>query len=168
MAGALDLEVVAVELVEVQQRPDDQRVDRHLHRPAPLGVSPEHPRVQLLREVLHPELLPVDGEDVRVPLVELGKRPHPIGTQEFGLVEPPREERCDDRHGKSGKYHVMCQRHRSLGATATARLHRAGIVTSDLPPTSAPVFVSENRNMRKLSDTLDRASRSSIQNHELR
>ena len=63
---ALDLEVVAVVEVELQQRPDDQRVDRHPDRPAPVGVAAEHAGVRLGRQVVDAVLLAADVEDVRV------------------------------------------------------------------------------------------------------
>ena len=48
---ALDLELVAVEAVQVQQRPDEQHVDGHPNRTAPVGVAAEHPGVRFGRKI---------------------------------------------------------------------------------------------------------------------
>src|SRR5882672_9898383 len=41
--GALDLEVVAVEQVEVHQTADQEYIHRHPDGPAPIRITPEHP-----------------------------------------------------------------------------------------------------------------------------
>src|SRR5215467_4592022 len=47
----LDLEVIAVELVQVQQRADQQSVDRHPNRAAPVGIAAEHAGIRFGRQV---------------------------------------------------------------------------------------------------------------------
>ncbi len=70
--GAFDFEVVAVEQIEVLQRPQDHDVHRHPDRAPPVGIAAEHAGVRLGREVADPVLLAVNVEPVGVLLVELG------------------------------------------------------------------------------------------------
>ena len=63
---AFDLECVAVVEVILRERADDQHVDRHPDRPAPVGVAAEHARVGLGRKIADAELLPAGLEDVGV------------------------------------------------------------------------------------------------------
>src|SRR5262249_19880255 len=68
---AFDLERVTVVQVEVQERSDEQGVDRHPDRSAPVGVAAEHAGVGLGREVAYPVLLAAHLQDIGVALVEL-------------------------------------------------------------------------------------------------
>ena len=58
--------VVAVVAVVLQQRPDDQRVDRHPDRAAPVRVAAEHAAVGLGGQVGDAEFLAADIEHVRM------------------------------------------------------------------------------------------------------
>ena len=49
--GAFDLEIVAVVVMELLQRLDDQVVDREPDRPAPVRVAAEHARIRFARLV---------------------------------------------------------------------------------------------------------------------
>src|SRR5580704_11352695 len=69
-----DAEIVAVIAVEAIQRLDQQEIDRHPDRPAPIGIAAEYPRPRLARLVTDAE--PVAGmlEDERMLLVDLRHR----------------------------------------------------------------------------------------------
>ena len=101
--GTFDFEVVAVVQIEVQQRPDNERVHRHPDRSPPVGVAAEHASVRLRRQVVHSVFLPLHVEDVGVLLVELGKRADAIRAQELVFVEHLRKDpaeplRVDQSH----------------------------------------------------------------------
>ena len=55
--GAFDFEVVAVIQIEVQQRPDNQRVHRHPDWSPPVGVAAKHAGVRLGRQIIDPVFL---------------------------------------------------------------------------------------------------------------
>ena len=97
--GAFNLEVVAVVEVEVQERPDDEGVHRHPDRPPPVGVAAEHAGVRLGRQVVHPVLLAIHVENIRVLLVELGERTDAVGAQELVLVEHLRQNPAQPLRG---------------------------------------------------------------------
>ena len=84
---ALHLVVVAIERVQVDQRPDDQDVDRHPDRAAPVGVAAEHAGVRLGGQVLDREVLVGDPEPERVVQVIARERPDPVRAQELLFVE---------------------------------------------------------------------------------
>src|SRR5262247_4591895 len=76
---AFDLEVVAVAIVRevlviFLQRFDDQEVDREPHRPAPIRVAAEQPRLRLRRLVIYSVLDALDVDPIRVVLMEARKR----------------------------------------------------------------------------------------------
>ena len=64
--GTLHLELVAVESIEVEQRADDEDVDRHPHRASPIRVPAEHAGVRLGGQVLDHVLLRSDPEPERM------------------------------------------------------------------------------------------------------
>src|SRR5262249_49892064 len=84
---ALDGEVVAIEGIEVQEPADDENIDRHPYRPAPVRVPAEHPRVGLRRQVGHVMRLAADVDDERVVPVIARERADPVGAQKLVLVE---------------------------------------------------------------------------------
>ena len=97
---ALDLEVVAVEAVEVQEAPDDQGVDRHPDRPAPVRVPPEHPGVGVAGKVLDAVLLARHVEDERVLAVVAREGADAVGREELVLVEQVAEDALELRPGE--------------------------------------------------------------------
>ena len=62
---ALDLKLVAVEVVVALQRLDQQKVDREPDRPAPVGVAAEQAGVRFAGHVVHPIRLAHDVETDR-------------------------------------------------------------------------------------------------------
>ena len=125
--GAFDLEVVAVVQVEVQQRPDDQRVHRHPDRAAPVGVAAEHAGVRLGRQVVHPVLLAVDVEDVRMLLVELRDRADAVGAQELVLVEHLRENPAEPLRVDQGQQSPARPRRNAPGRSGASSSNSSGI-----------------------------------------
>ncbi len=83
----LDLELVAVEAVQIHQRPDDQHIDRHPHRAAPVGVAAEHAAIRFGGQVLHLVLLATDLEHERMFQVIARERTNAVRPQELLLVE---------------------------------------------------------------------------------
>src|SRR5262245_42689833 len=85
--GTFELEPVAVEFVELVKTFDDQVVDRHPDRTAPIGVSAEESAVRLGRNVSDFGMITVDLEDIG--LVEMASRqgPNAVIRQEFALVQ---------------------------------------------------------------------------------
>ncbi len=71
---------------------DNERVHRHPDRSPPVGVAAEHPCVRFRRQVVHAVLLAIRVEDVRVPLVELGKRADTTRAKELIFVEHLRQD----------------------------------------------------------------------------
>src|SRR5947199_769567 len=84
---ALDSEVVAVEPVELNEPADDEAVDGHPHRPAPVGVPPEHARVRLGGKIGDVVSLAAEVEDERVVLTGERERPDAVRALELLLVE---------------------------------------------------------------------------------
>ncbi len=85
--GALDLEIVAIITVILEQRADDQRVDREPDRAAPVRVSAEHPGVRFGGQVLDFVFLVADIEHVRMIQVIARERANPIRAKEAFFVE---------------------------------------------------------------------------------
>jgi hypothetical protein len=56
----LNLEVIAVEAVQVQERPDQQGIDGHPDGAPPVGVTAEHPGIRFARQVLDLVFLTTD------------------------------------------------------------------------------------------------------------
>ncbi len=88
---AFHLEVVAVVVMELLQRLDDEIVDRKPDRPAPVGIATEHSGVRFGRQILHAVLHPSDVQDVRVVEMIPGKRPNAVRAKEFVLAEQVRQ-----------------------------------------------------------------------------
>src|SRR5215510_10405263 len=84
---AFDSELVAIKGIEVQEPADDENIDRHPHRPAPVRVPAEHPRVGLGRQVGHVMRLAGDVEDERVIPMVARERADAMGAQKLVLVE---------------------------------------------------------------------------------
>src|SRR6476469_10571318 len=61
---AFDSELVSEIQVVLHQRTDDESVDRHPDRSAPIGIAAEHPGVGLRRQIVDSVLLPAGGDDV--------------------------------------------------------------------------------------------------------
>ena len=68
----------------MHQPADDQRVDRHPDRPAPVRVAAEHARVGFRRQIADAVFLTIRREDIGV---VTGQCPDPVGAQELVLVE---------------------------------------------------------------------------------
>ena len=73
--------------VVVDERLDEERVDRHPDRAAPVRVSAEEATVRLGRQVSNLDLLAVDVEGIRVLEVVTRERPNPERAEEFVLIE---------------------------------------------------------------------------------
>src|SRR5262249_947827 len=85
----LNPEVVAEVGVVLEKRSNDQRVDRHPDRPAPVRITAKHPGRCFGRHVPAPKFSPPHRDDVRVVSVITRKRTNAIRTQEFVLIEHP-------------------------------------------------------------------------------
>src|SRR5262249_23088408 len=85
--GALNLEIVAIELIEVEQASHQQSVDRHPNWSPPVGVSAEHAGVRLRGEILDLVFLVAEPKAVRVLLMVARERAYPVLAEEFVLVE---------------------------------------------------------------------------------
>src|SRR5678815_54646 len=75
---ALDLEVIAVVVMELLQRFDDEEVDREPDRTAPVRVAAEQSRVGLGGQIANTQIHSVDAEEIWLPLVHLRDRSHPV------------------------------------------------------------------------------------------
>ena len=64
--GALDGKVVAVIAVILQQGTDDQSIDRHPDRAAPIRIAAEHARIGLRRQIGDAVFLAAGLDDVRM------------------------------------------------------------------------------------------------------
>ena len=84
---ALHLELVAVEGIQIQEAPDDEHVDRHPDRAAPVGVPAEHSGVRFRGQIRHLVLLVPDPVREGMLQVELRQGPDPVRAQELVLVE---------------------------------------------------------------------------------
>ncbi len=89
---ALDAELVAVERVHLNQRADDERVDRRPDRPAPVGVAAEHPGVGLGRKIADAVFAAAGVEHVRVLQVIARDRADAVVAQELVGVEHARQD----------------------------------------------------------------------------
>src|SRR6516165_5839496 len=87
-AWAFDLEVVAVVVMELLQRFDQEIIDREPDRTAPVGVAAEQATIGLGWLITHGELVAIAREAVRVILVTLGERPNAIGGENCGFIKP--------------------------------------------------------------------------------
>src|SRR6267142_3925499 len=76
---ALDLEVVAVEVVELLQRLDQQVVQREPHGAAPVRVAPEERRAGFRGLVVHAMLHAVHRQHVRMLAMIARERADPVG-----------------------------------------------------------------------------------------
>ena len=88
---ALNLEVVAVVEVVGHQGANQQHIDGHPDGPAPIGVAPEHAGVRFGGKIIHAVFLAFHVDDKRMFVMVFGERPYPMRTQEFVLIEHPRE-----------------------------------------------------------------------------
>ena len=86
-----DREIVSVVRVELQQRADDQAVDRHPDRAAPVRVAAEHARVGLGRQVADVVSLIAHVEHERMVGVVPRERSNPMRAEKFVFVEHLRE-----------------------------------------------------------------------------
>ena len=86
-----DLEVVAVEGVVVEERPDDQAVDWHPDRAPPIGVAAEHAGVGIGGDIAHAIFLAGDVNHVGAVLVIPRERSNAIVTEKLVLVEHARQ-----------------------------------------------------------------------------
>src|SRR5215467_5080445 len=89
--GTFDREITAVIGVILQQAPDDQGVDRHPDRSAPVGVAAEHAGVGFGRQVRHPIFLVPHMENKRMLGMIAGQGAHAVGTEELLLVKHCRQ-----------------------------------------------------------------------------
>ena len=64
--GTFDCEVVAVVGVVLQQRADDERIDGHPDRAAPVRVAAEHAGVGFARHIADAVILAADVEHIRM------------------------------------------------------------------------------------------------------
>src|SRR5580704_616465 len=64
--GAFHLKIVAIELVKIEQAPNEQRIYRHPDRSAPVGVATKHAGVGFGGQILDAVLLLSDLEDKRM------------------------------------------------------------------------------------------------------
>src|SRR5712691_3387462 len=71
-------QAIAVKVVQLLQRLDQQVVDRKPDGAAPVRVTPEQPGAGLRRLVIHPVFRAVDREDVRMRAMTLGERPNAV------------------------------------------------------------------------------------------
>jgi hypothetical protein len=85
--GALDFEVVAIIQVILQQGADQQHVDRHPDRPAPVRIAAKHAGVRLRREVVHPIFLALRPEGIGLIGVITRQSADPVGAEELVLIE---------------------------------------------------------------------------------
>ena len=74
-------------------------VDRHPHRPAPVGVAAEHAGAGLAGLVVDRDVRPGEVDPQRVLLVVLRQRPQPVRREELALVEHPRQHPARLRPG---------------------------------------------------------------------
>src|SRR2546426_4286005 len=90
--GTLDPEIVAVVVMELLQRLDDQVVDRHPDRPAPIRVAAKESRRGLAWLILDCKALAVPLQHVRTLLVVSRERTNTVVGQKLRFVEHPAEE----------------------------------------------------------------------------
>jgi len=76
----------------VQEGTDDQRIDRHPDRSAPVRVAAEHARVGFRRQIAHPVFLAARRKDIGMLGMVARQRPDAVGAQEFVLVEHPGQD----------------------------------------------------------------------------
>lgn len=88
----LDLERVAVEHVETEERLDQQEVHTEPNRPTPIAITAEKSAVRIPGYVAHLESLAIHVHRIRVFLVKLGHGTHTVLCQELGLVEHPLQD----------------------------------------------------------------------------
>src|SRR5437867_9470162 len=72
-------QAIAVKVVKLLQRLDEQVVDWEPDRSTPVRVATEQPGAGLRWFVIHPVFRAVDREDVRVRAMKLGERPNAVG-----------------------------------------------------------------------------------------
>src|SRR5215831_15309997 len=89
--GTFDREITAVIGVILQQAPDNQGVDRHPDRSAPVGVATEHAGVGFGRQVRHPIFLVPHTENKRMLGVIPGQGANAVRAKELLLVEHGRQ-----------------------------------------------------------------------------
>jgi len=70
-----DPEVVAVIEVVLHQSANQQHIDRHPYRSAPVRVAAEHAGVRLRRQIIHPVFLPADIKNIGMICVIPGQCP---------------------------------------------------------------------------------------------
>src|SRR2546425_3942748 len=92
MSRALDLEILAIVVVELLQRLDEQIVHRKPDRPAPVGIAAEQTRGGFGGLVIHAIDMAVDRELVRMIQVITRQSADSAGGEEFGFVEHARED----------------------------------------------------------------------------
>ena len=88
----LDLEIVAVILVELLQRFDEQVVDGHPDRPPPVRVSTEEAGNGFRGLITDTDFIATTAEHVGMRLVDLRDGAHAVIRKEFGLIEHPAEK----------------------------------------------------------------------------
>src|SRR5262245_15105576 len=92
--GALDGERVAKVVVEGDQPADQQDVDRHPDRPAPVRVAPEESCARLRWLIVYAVFTAAKRDDIGMLQVFARERADPVGTQELRLVEHAREQQA--------------------------------------------------------------------------
>src|SRR4029453_14367241 len=83
----LYFELIAVEGVKIDQRPHDQRIHRHPHRPAPVGITAEHAGIRFSGQVLDFVLLTPDMTHKRMLQVIARERAYAMRPEKLVLVE---------------------------------------------------------------------------------
>ena len=80
-------EVIAVEGIVLQQRPDDQRVDGHPDRSAPVGVATKHAGIGFAGQIRDAVFLAARVEHVGMLRVKARERTDAVRAEEFFFIE---------------------------------------------------------------------------------
>src|ERR1700737_1921745 len=84
---ALDRECVAVVQIKLSQRADQQRVDRHPDRPAPIGVAAKYPGAGFGGLVFHPVFRATRAEYIGLVAVSARQGPYAMLAEELVGIE---------------------------------------------------------------------------------
>src|SRR6185437_15540620 len=82
-------EIVSIESVILEKRANDQDVDRHPNRPAPVGVAAEHAAVRFGRQIGDSVNLFANAEDVGMLCVITRERADAVWAEEFIFIQHP-------------------------------------------------------------------------------
>ena len=89
---ARDAKIVAVIVMKLLQRLDDEEVHREPDRPSPVGVSAEEAAVGLRRLIANREVHAIVAVDVGLFLVSTGQRSNTVRREKLRFVEQPVQE----------------------------------------------------------------------------